>query len=177
MRRSQKWLLGIFAAGVLLGGVGTGVAMVEYSGLSYGGRQILGVENLVTENLDFSLEQGEKKLRLASTYWLEECNAVVQEDDSVPEGIVRYEVSYNPETVNVSLRYEEYQENEECQGILYFSGSSRISRNDGFAFMMEQKDEILSDLKQKRISSYSIAQVTDVVIKVNSETAPYIEWK
>ena len=40
---------------------------------------------------------------------------------------------------------------------------------------MENKDRILEELKQGKISSYSMAYITDVKIKVNPETVPYIE--
>ena len=46
MRNIQKKLLGMFAGGVLLTGIGTGIALVEYSTLSYGGHKIIGEDNL-----------------------------------------------------------------------------------------------------------------------------------
>lgn len=37
MHKVQMVLLGVFFGGVLLGGIGAGVALVEYSSLDYGG--------------------------------------------------------------------------------------------------------------------------------------------
>ena len=41
MRNVQKVLTGIFLSGILIGGVGTGIAMVEYSSLVYGGEKLI----------------------------------------------------------------------------------------------------------------------------------------
>ena len=56
MRNIQKKLLGMFAGGVLLTGIGTGIALVEYSTLSYGGHKIIGEDNLVTDTFIYELE-------------------------------------------------------------------------------------------------------------------------
>ena len=47
--------------------------------------------------------------------------------------------------------------------------------DDDFAVFMENKDRILEELKQGKVSSYNMAYVRDVKIKVNPETVPYIE--
>ena len=38
MRKVQKILIGTLLGGVLLGGIGTGVALVEYSSFAYAGK-------------------------------------------------------------------------------------------------------------------------------------------
>ena len=65
MRRIQKIMTAVFLGGVLLGGIGTGIALVEYSSLSYGGECLIGEEHLVTENLDFRFEQDGRTLVVA----------------------------------------------------------------------------------------------------------------
>ncbi len=40
---------------------------------------------------------------------------------------------------------------------------------------MENKDRILEDLRQKKISDYQEAWITEVKVKVNPGTRPYIE--
>ena len=57
-------------------------------------------------------------------------------------------------------------------GYLYLSASYH---EDGFGVFMENKDRVLEELKQGKISSYRMAYITDVKIKVNPETVPYIE--
>ena len=58
MRRIQKIMTGIFLGGVLLGGIGTGTAMVEYATLSYGGERLVGEEYLVTWTMIFPRMEG-----------------------------------------------------------------------------------------------------------------------
>lgn len=65
MRNVQKVLTGIFLSGILIGGVGTGIAMVEYSSLVYGGEKLIGEESLVTRNLDYQFEPDGGTLELA----------------------------------------------------------------------------------------------------------------
>ena len=47
--------------------------------------------------------------------------------------------------------------------------------NKEFKLMMENKNDILEELKQKKISNYEIVYITDVKIKINEQTIPYIE--
>ena len=51
--------------------------------------------------------------------------------------------------------------------------SIRNSGND-FAVWMACKDEILAELKKKRIFSYDMTPVTDLTIKVNPRTMPLV---
>ena len=58
----------------------------------------------------------------------------------------------------------------------YLSLQVRYVGND-FEMFMQSKDEILNELKQKRISSYNVAYITDVRIKVNPKTMPYLDYE
>ncbi len=40
---------------------------------------------------------------------------------------------------------------------------------------MENKDRILEELRQKKLSSYELAEITNLRIRVNPETMKYIE--
>lgn len=235
MRRVQKVLSGVFLGGVLLGGIGTGVALVEYSSLAYAGERRLGEENLVTRQLDYSMAPGTEEVWLIKSYWDE---AEAEADESVPEGIIRYEITYNEKLVRPVLSYEEDKDQEEelseaeepvegraeaeesvegraeteegAEGRAEAEESAegrteaeegaegkpeeeenaeRIPgkvrkktmlhlsiRNTGndFAVWMACKDEILAELKKKRIFSYDMTPVTDLTIKVNPRTMPLV---
>lgn len=224
MRRVQKVLSGVFLGGVLLGGIGTGVALVEYSSLAYAGEKHLGEENLVTRQLDYSMAPGTEEVWLIKSYWDE---AEAEADESVPEGIIRYEITYNEKLVRPVLSYEEDKDQEELseaeesvEGQVEAEESTegepeaeesteegqeaekgvegkpkeeeneervpgkirrktllRLSiRNTGndFAVWMACKDEILAELKKKRIFSYDMTPVTDLTIKVNPRTMPLV---
>ncbi len=112
MRKGQKILLGVFLTGILLGGVGTGVAIGEYSSMAYLGERIIGEDMTVTEQFDFSFdpEQGDVRLiRLWYGYYGQKRPELV-EDVSVPENVIRYELSYNPDTVEPELVFREYED-------------------------------------------------------------------
>lgn len=51
MRRYQKILMGTLCAGVLLGGIGTGISLVEFSSLEYAGERIVGEVRMETKTL------------------------------------------------------------------------------------------------------------------------------
>ena len=224
MRRVQKVLSGVFLGGVLLGGIGTGVALVEYSSLAYAGEKHLGEENLVTRQLDYSMAPGTEEVWLIKSYWDE---AEAEADESVPEGIIRYEITYNEKLVRPVLSYEEDKDQEELseaeesvEGQVEAEESTegepeaeesteegqeaekgvegkpeeeeneeRVPgkirrktllhlsiRNTGndFAVWMACKDEILAELKKKRIFSYDMTPVTDLTIKVHPRTMPLV---
>lgn len=173
MRRIQKILIGTFLGGVLLTGVGTGMALVEYSSLAYAGVKQIGEEKLVTRELDFKLEEDIEKVRLVRNDWnMENWEACIEEDKAVPAGIIRYVVTYNPETVDVFLAFDK---DDESRGHGYLS-LQREYCDDGFAIFMESKDQVLGELKERKISSYHVAYVTGVVIKANPETIPRLEY-
>lgn len=188
MRKIQKILISTLLGGVLLGGIGTGVALVEYSSFAYAGEKIMGEENLVTREIDFKFEPEKGKLVVVHEYWGRiNYPDVLEEDGTVPEGVVRYVVTYNPRTTDVALSFDTYNQEEVEEGEVqadtesispqgYLSLQIRYVGNN-FEMFMQSKDEILKELKQRRISSYNIAYVTDVRIKVNPKTMPYLDYE
>lgn len=101
----------VFCAGVLLTGIGTGVAIAEYTSLEYTGEHILGEEKMKTEDLDFAVERKEgKKIRIWRNYRV---NGVHYRED-IPMDTIRYTVTYNPELVSFWINYEEFEEETEA---------------------------------------------------------------
>ena len=235
MRKIQKILTGTLLGGVLLGGIGTGVALVEYSSFAYAGEKTIGEENLVTREIDFKFEPENGKVVVVRGYWDRNYPNALEEDETVPEGVVRYVVTHNSKITDVELSFETYsqeemEEVEEMEGVAegeeieeterveaaediaemkgaeegkeieetegveeaeemgiqagmenippqgYLSLQVRYVGND-FEMFMQSKDEILNELKQKRISSYNVAYITDVRIKVNPKTMPYLDYE
>lgn len=103
MRKIQKILLGSFLTGVLICGVGAGTAIGEYSSLTYLGERTLGEEELVTENFDYTFDPELGAIRLHPSWYGGRKTAEVQTDDSVPENVIRYEITYLPETIEPEL--------------------------------------------------------------------------
>ena len=269
MRNVQKVLIGIFLSGVLLGGIGTGIVVQEFSSLGYGGRKLIGTEDLVTKEMDFALPMDGKAVILGYHGYMRDWEGSLVEDTSVPAGIVRYEITYNERLIEPHLTYVEYEEDEQSEepeemehieldrdepddgtgqgaeeildseepletaaeenqegesgeernqesqpregqsheeqnqpeqireeqnqegqpqegeaardsqkkepvygGELYLE--ARYKGND-FELFMENKDRILEELKQKKLSSYDIVYITQITIKVNHETKAYVK--
>lgn len=197
MRKVHIALLGIFAAGVLLGGIGTGVAFGEYSAFDYGGKVLLDEDKLVTKQLEYTFDpQEQNDILLSYCYWGDsEKDTLVVEDESVPVGVVRYDVTYNPERMNMRLIFwETDKDEEEIAGEDVAEGEEDEAEagepegrarttvlelrcntiEDDMAVFMKNKDHILEDLKNRRIAEYEVPYITDVSVHVNPETLPYI---
>lgn len=122
MRKIQKILTGTLLGGVLLGGIGTGVALVEYSSFAYAGEKTIGEENLVTREIDFKFEPEKGKVVVVRGYWDRNYPNALEEDETVPEGVVRYVVTHNSKITDVELSFETYsqeemEEVEEMEGV------------------------------------------------------------
>ena len=110
MRRIQKILFGTFLGGVLLCGVGAGTALVEYSSFTYAGEKKIGWEDLETKNLDFSFDRQKGSLIVDTGFWGRRVSDGIEADPAVPEGIIRYEVTYNKKRVEPFLEFYEFLE-------------------------------------------------------------------
>ena len=162
MNKFQKILLGAFCGGVLLCGLGAGVAFTEFSSLAYGGEKLLGEESLTTENIDVAFEPGENRYDVCS-YDYREAYREILEDENVPENTVRFEVTYNTATVDPIPYVDE--ENQ----IVVLDWNWHSSRE--VEYLMEAKDVLLAELKEGKISSYRTESVKEVRILVNPATA------
>ncbi len=58
MRKSQIALVILFLTGILMGGMGAGIAVLEYTAFSYEGEVRIGEEYLVTKELELELPDG-----------------------------------------------------------------------------------------------------------------------
>lgn len=172
MRKFMKIALGVFCTGVLLGGIGTGVAIVEYASMEYTGEHILGAENMKQETRDMAVEPEEGKqiqLRMSSYYY----DGQIQYEPSVPENTVRFVVTYNPELVTMRPYYEaeylddgDWDREEAYQGTVglnyFYSGSE-------FDLFMKNKDKILNELKHGKFGSYQTRGIESVEVHANPQ--------
>lgn len=171
MRKLRIALMGLFLMGVLLGGIGTGIAFAEYTMLEYGGTKFLGEENLVTQNLDFRIPEEADVIMLEAGYQVYRYVKEIEEDRSVPVGVVRYEVTYNDQVADLQLNYRTWDTDEDVSGVLRLNSSYFA---DDFELFMTYKDPILNDLKEGKISNYRMEYITDIKIKVNPDTADQV---
>lgn len=194
MRKIQKILLGGFLAGVLICGVGAGTAIGEYSSLNYLGERTLGEEKLVTENFDYTFDPELGAIHLHPSWYGGRETAGIETDASVPENVIRYEITYLPETIepelifrprNVEESLTEESEPEETAAEETTAEETTNLRIQGdllletwyhgdLGIWMEAKDQILADLKDGRIAGYQVPHIKEITIKVNPVTAPYV---
>lgn len=193
---------GVFCAGVLLGGIGTGAAIAEYTSLEYSGQHILGEESMKTENLDVAVTPKDgQKIIVRQEYYR---SGGEYYDESIPVDTIRYVVRYNPELVTLRARYEAYEEEQSADGDLEelteeedlaeeivasepdgtdavipeYQGTVYLDWNytgDEFDLIMRNKDKILSDLKQGKIGSYQTRAIDTIEVWMNPGMKPFVE--
>lgn len=169
MLKKNKMIIAVavFCTGVLFGGIGTGIAIAEYTSLEYTGIHNLGAEYMKTENFDVTvdLEEG-KKIEIIDNYWM----TGIDYDASVPVNTVRYVVTYNSDLMNFSADYMAYEENSDVenpyQGYVYLN---HLYKNSEFDLIMRNKDKILEDLKRGRFGTYLTGGIETVEVLVNPE--------
>lgn len=181
MRKIIKISIAVICAGILLSGIGTGIAIAEYANLEYTGQHDLGEEYMKQESIDTVIMPVEGKKLMVLEYHRP---ADIVYDKSVPVNTIRYKVRYNPELVSVRVRYEEEEYEEEDYGDREaleekrYQGSIRMDTyyfGSGFDLFMKNKDLILSELKQGKIGSYQVKDIENVEICMNPQMKDWVE--
>lgn len=166
MRNYRKVFAIILAAGVLLGGFGAGVALVEYSSLSFVGQQTVGQVDMTTK--DFTVElpatiTPDHGLYLNANYYDRETDRSLKEDESVPEGTLTVRITYNQTLIEPEVLLDEYDDEDSDVLRIWtnYTGPSDL------ALLFTFKDRILEDLKNRRLSEYETATIETVVFLIN----------
>ena len=163
MSRRYKITIVAFCLGVLLCGIGTGIAFTEFSALTYGGTQILGEPDITTRNYDVEFEPGEDAWRIVGTAgFYRNGNMNIYEDSSVPVNTVRFCVTYNVKRIepftylNIDDKRIEF--------------SWYWKNTDEMALFMEAKDLVLQNLKEGRLVSFDAVELEEVDVLVNPKS-------
>ncbi len=165
MRKIQKILLGSFLTGVLICGVGAGTAIGEYSSLTYLGERTLGEEKLVTENFDYTFDPELGAIRLHPSWYGGRETAEVQTDDSVPENVIRYEITYLPETIEPELIFRPGKAEE------IFSEEIVTGESEAEAVLAEKSETEAAETETVETGeSEAEAAVTEETVTEESET-------
>lgn len=161
--RLRLILLGAFCAGVLLTGIGAGVAIVEYTSLEYTGKYTLGGK-VTRVDYEFKIElEEDEKLRVM------DCQGIVEirYDKSVPVNMVRCSALYDSEMLKMTAQIVESGNEDYRYQWLCFS---RKYIESGFDILMKNKDTILADLKNGKIGTYIIEDpLREIVVTVNPQ--------
>jgi len=160
MKLFHKILLGVFCGGVLLTGVGTGVAFTEFSSLTYGGEYQLGKEEMVTEEFDVDIDPEKGKWQIDGYRFDEGIEFVV--DESIPENTVRFEITYNKALVKPEIHPSLYGDTWCLEIWCSYEASDEV------AMLMEAKDAVLSGLKEGTVPFFtSVQDMKEAVVLVN----------
>lgn len=185
----RKILVGIFMAGIICCGIGAGVTFQEYSSFKYMGEKRIGsnkiAEKTLTENL---YTDKTKKLNTSFiAYNNENENIELKTSKSVPKDKIQIKVRYDADNVkdihidndydensmdNVALENmtqtdesESAQKNPTSQEFFI----SAVGRMSDIEYVLSYKDEILKNIKERKIYNYVYPQIISVEITVNPE--------
>ena len=175
----RKIIVLILAIGILLCGLGTGVAISEYSSFEYLGQKNLGGDELKTDTFQETLYRGKNgngEVYIHS-YGLGEEKISLETSKKVPKDQIQFVVEYNPNNVqdihivqNIHIAREdsaEYDEFPEETGYVSYYLTYYMSDHDSFGMMMSYKDEILENLKEKRFYEYDYKTIQSVRVVVH----------
>lgn len=158
MKKYHTILIGIFAAGVLMTGIGAGVAFTEFSALTYGGKELIGETEMRTEVFDVEFEPAEERQFIGGWYDWEQTDVLT--DVSVPENTVRFQVTYNEKQI---VPHAYWAEDERT----IYLHQRWIGEEDDMELIMEAKDIFLKNLKEGRLVSFDTKGMEEVTIWVN----------
>ena len=159
-------------AGLLLCGIGAGILFVEFTDMRYGGEYVFETDTPTTKTMEVSLEdclEGDVHVQVGyySPYPLEDRVVV---DETMEEGLIRVEVTFDPERVAPMAHLEpglSGPEGEPFSDIwIQFSALP-----DDLSLFFQARDMILKDLKNNTLRSYRTVEVMDLTITAGPETA------
>ncbi len=181
--------LGIaFGIGILLCGLGCGIAFAQYSGFDYAGEKRIGDENLKTETVEKDIDSDGTIEIMYPGY---RCDVSVVADENVPIDKINFDVTYN--TNEIDLRISKYNDvyttytddyydddgnlidgNEvEKKEIKFVFGTHKDDRDIDTMFKI--KDELLKDIKNKKIGNYYVPGFESIVIRINPSNYDRVE--
>lgn len=201
MRKSQIVLLVMLAAGTLLTGVGAGAAFEEYSSMKYEGTVLIGEEYWKTDTIICEREPGETApLWINMDRYPGAWNVELIEDESVAREEVAVDITYNEGVYAPHVLLEpvmrpvgeeaeevweaEYDEKTETETGTEAEQPEKTAdrleiwisyEGSEFDILMENKDRMLSMLKEGKMASFEMATVKDVKIRINPDMMEYVE--
>ncbi|MDE6882127.1 MAG: hypothetical protein K2P48_03310 [Lachnospiraceae bacterium] len=161
MSRLHKISIIVFCLGVLLSGIGAGVAFMEFGGYTYGGKYILGEPDMRTDLIDVAFEPEEEALDIFGVIGSYNRRSTrIETDRSVPKNTARFCVTYNAKRVEPFAWLEEEDARIDFGWYWKYTG-------DEMELMLEAKDVILEKLKEGELVSCDIAEVESVTVLIN----------
>ena len=163
--------LGMALAGVLFGGIGTGIGFVEFTSFSYGGEKVINQKEgmvyessvkIPMENIDY----------IYLDFWIGKSSDLeIIYDDKIPFGVAECEITDNTDCEGYRLHtYEDYEDGK-VSGVYI----SAIRESNTVKEMMALKDSLVEDIKNREFSSYKPSDVTSIKLFLNPSMSSYIK--
>ena len=160
-------MAGVFCAGVLMGGLGTGIAFAEISGFSYQPVETP-QENFKTESVTYIMpRETDKKIGIDRFYGGAFCKLECQED--IPRGQAEISITYNENACSIAL-IDDVNDEENVRLRFYLDCGS------DFEVFMKVKDDFLEGLRRKEIRDYQMEYIKRVEVRVNPEDEERFYW-
>lgn len=186
MRNIYKAAAGLLVAGVLIAGVGSGVAFAEYSTFEYGGNKILEGSKYVTKTVSYQVnikgteegaspdgqkDKGNVVYYLDSTQHYNARYFNIVEDASVAKDCIEADIKYLTDRDDIQPEFisEHYNGEEYPEGIYLSLDYGYDYGQDYMRIMMRAKDMVLEDLKKKQIGDYRYDGIEEVIIRIHPE--------
>ncbi|MBQ2699389.1 MAG: hypothetical protein IJF62_05570 [Firmicutes bacterium] len=166
---NRKLLVIVFLAGLLLVGLGCGVAFAQYSQFEYVGERQIGAEELTQVTLTEQL-QHDGDILINTWASLEKA---VQADASVAKDVICVDVAYNDQWVVLFGLKEDTWANEEDDAFWLGWGDAA---NDDLEILFALRDAVLADIKEHQIGAYDIADIETVTVRVHPDNVERVKF-
>lgn len=153
----KKWIIlgGCFFGGILFCGLGTGVSLVEFSGLTYAGERQMGTIKETTLNCQLYEYENADTCFIAYYNQSGENRPEMVSDNSLPAGSVEMDVEYNDDFEKPQLyQSNAYGESEDGEAYIEEVGIHISLYSEPVKIMMKYKDIVLEDIKNGQLGSY-----------------------
>lgn len=160
MKRSTQILWGVLCAGVLLMGMGTGMAFATYAGFEYDAKSLMQeadpqtAEHTVKVPKDGAIEVWNYGSGLKDVVY----------SKSVPVDELRIELTYDSAYVGVDVE-------QSTDGDIHYVNIIPLYEQDDFQLFMQNKDAVLEGLKNGVLMDYDPSSLYDVQVTVYANPA------
>ncbi|MBQ3111637.1 MAG: hypothetical protein IJC70_02055 [Firmicutes bacterium] len=166
---NRKLLVIVFLAGLLLVGLGCGVAFAQYSQFEYVGERQIGAEELTQVTLTEQL-QHDGDILINTWASLEKA---VQADASVAKDVICVDVAYNDQWVTLYGLQKGHWNAEDCDD--FWLGWGDEAGNE-LNMLFAVRDAVLADLKEHQIGSYNVTDIDKIVVRVHPDNVERVKF-
>ncbi len=166
-KRFRLAMLGLLCGGLLLVGIGAGVTFAEVSSFSYGGEKPLDSAHTQSQRFEVPLEEKWERFYISTDGLQLSEPARIETSEDVEPGTIRIDLLY--QTAGPQVAYYSWEEksanSKKTYMNLYWTGRDELS------LLLACKDQLLTDIRDRKISDYIAMWMINVVITVNPADA------